>query len=157
MREKSYAPGPTYYLMMVPLLAGVINASGQALGYWGIDPENPAFFFLVGFFCLVMLILLVLSWRRFLPRSDGLAVADLRGRRLHRWETLGKPTTKEFLDGSKDSMLLRMEGWKGQTDPQAFSHYIRDGHGRTLYRVGPWYAQRRELMREIRRCLRESG
>ena len=156
MRTKSYSPGLTYYLMAALLLVSIVYACGLALEAWSVPPEQRAKVYLTGLVASVLLVLLLLGWHSFILRSDGLAVRDLRGRRLHRWENLGKPSAKEFVHGSKDSILLSMDGMRGGSDPQAFSHHIRDARGKTLYHVGPWYPQRRELMRELRRGLREN-
>jgi hypothetical protein len=153
MRAVSFSPGLTYYVMAVLALLAISNvflAAFDVLPYDGHERGIAYFGGVLGFFGLLGL---AVAWHRFTPLAEGLHVTDLRGRRLHRWEDLGRPVTREFAHGGEP--IFTRHGLQGVTETQAFTHYIRDVRGRTLYRVGPWFPGRRELMREIRRRTRE--
>jgi hypothetical protein len=156
VKPARYLPGPAYYLMGALALAMVVNGIGVALGAWPAphehdDPTRSIAGGVIGFagICAV-----VLGWHRFVLLDDGLQVMDVRGTRLHRWSDLGRPRSREFVHG-QDSILLGKDGMRGGSDPQAYSHYICDARGKTLYRLGPWYPERRAMMREVWRRIRE--
>jgi hypothetical protein len=94
VRETSYAPGPIDVVMILLELGAVAGAVAAALGAWSPDHGNGSPVWVGGAAGLFIGVQLVLGWRRFTPRADGLHVRSLRGARVHPWAELGTPASR---------------------------------------------------------------
>ena len=77
----------------------------------------------------------------------------LVGRSFTSWAALDGVGTRAL---RRKMNMDRVGGDSPITDPQAFVHDVWLKNGRVFTRIGPWIGHRRELVREIRRHVRES-
>lgn len=154
VRDSTYAPGWSYYLAVTLCLAVVGVGLASFTGSWGVATMPLIWIGIVG---LLGAGTLLAIWRRFTVRENGLYVQDFGGARLHRWEDLGRPIAAEM-----DPPMHRKRRWPWRMPRRrffgdAYVHVIRSASGRQLYRVLPWYPQRRELIRLVSRRAREAA
>lgn len=153
-----HKPGPTFWLMGLLAFGGFLVALAMLCGVLPLPAEGERMTVVLGaVVSLGLTVMLALGWHRFEVHDDGLHVRDLRGTRHHSWQSLGRLTSTDFGSGRKGSVFMDTAHRAGASDPAAYSHRIRDAHGRTLYHVGPWYPTRRALLREILRRTREDA